>query len=435
MESNTRLAYVLSVSATCNFDGRSGEAGLNDALVGPRTRSLFEAKHCMTQVGPAFGTFRARPARRLRIGVLASEFPPHHGGMQEHARGLVQGLAREHEVSVYTSPGQGCDDMARTVSMHPVMRWKLSHDLPGLQAAPVDAWITLNAGLASYSRSLRAPVFAYVHGNDFIRPWLPHPERPVRLARRLCGDGAVRRWRTRQIGAGLLAARWVFANSAFSRDLCVSIYGLRRDRVTVVPPGMRSEFFDAGTAHPGDRLRLVTVSRLAANAERKNIDGVLQAIASLGSEIDIAYTVIGDGDDLPRLRDLAQALGLASRVRFLGGVGTQTVIEEFGRSDVFVMAVKPSEADVEGFGMVYAEAAATGLPSIGTNTGGIPEVIEDGVTGLLLDDVSPGGIADGLRRFARRRGDFDRCSIRAKAERFSAACCTRMIAERIVALI
>ncbi len=380
---------------------------------------------------------RGAGGRTLRIGVIASEFPPDHGGMQEHARGLVENLARDHRVCVYTSRGSEIDIGSRDVSVRPVMDWQLRPDLRELEREAVDAWITLNAGLAPYSLGLSAPLFAYVHGNDFTRPWHPHPDRRVRLARRLCGEGVVRRWRTRRIGAGLRGARWMFANSGFCRGLCAQLYGVPADRITVVPPGMRAEFFRATDPVVSSRLRLVTVSRLARDAERKNIDGVLEAVAALKGELELSYTVIGDGDDLPRLRALAGRLGILDRVRFLGAVATDAIIDEFGRSDGFVMAVRPSQGDVdvEGFGMVYAEAAATGLPSIGTRTGGIPEVIEDGVTGLLLHDVSSAGIADGLRRFQRRLHQFDRETIRRRAERFSAPFCTAVIADAIAAMI
>ncbi len=382
-------------------------------------------------------TSRVARDRTLRIGVIASEFPPGHGGMQEHARGLVDNLARDHRVCVYTTRGSEIEIGARDVSVRPVMDWQLRGDLRELERDTVDAWITLNAGLAPYSLGLAAPLFAYVHGNDFTRPWHPHPDRRVRLARRLCGEGVVQRWRRARIGAGLRGARWMFANSAFSRGLCARLYRVPAERITVVPPGMRADFFRRTDPGASLRLRLVTVSRLAHDAERKNIDGVIEAVAALKGELELSYTVIGDGDDLPRLRALAARLGISDRVRFLGSVGTEAIIEEFGRSDAFVMAVRPSrgDIDVEGFGMVYAEAAATGLPSIGTRTGGIPEVIEDGVTGLLLHDVSSAGIAEGLRRFQHRRHQFDRDTIRSKAERFSASSCTAAIAETIASMI
>nr|WP_321985465.1 glycosyltransferase family 4 protein [uncultured Lichenicoccus sp.] len=376
------------------------------------------------------------PARRaLRLGIIASEFPPGHGGMQEHARGLVDNLSQDHEIVVFTGQAPVSDIAGPNVAVRPVMRWNLADDVPQLEHEPVDAWITLNAGLAPYSRVLKAPLFAYVHGNDFTRPWYPMPGRTVRNVGRLAGQAIVQRWRGRQIGAGLRGARWMFANSAFSRDLCASLYGLSASHFTVVPPGMRPDFFRDSNPGISERLRLVTVARLDSSARRKNIEGVLEAIALLKGEIDCHYTVIGDGDDLARLICMADRLGLSGRVRFLGCVSTETVIEEFGRSDAFIMAVKPSGGDVEGFGMVYAEAAATGLPSIATTMGGIPEVIEDGVTGVLLRDISVAGIAESLRSFHGRRHSFDRTMIRARAERFSAAPCTATIAAVIEAMI
>ena len=397
--------------------------------------SLADEPSGVSSVRPDAAARSRRGIRSLNIGVIASEFPPDHGGMQEHARGLVDCLAADHRISVFTSPGRSLDMFDRNVVMKPVMRWRMSHDLPELERQPMDAWITLNAGLAPYSLGLSAPLFAYVHGNDFTRPWLPLPDRPVRLARRICGDRFVQGWRTRQISSGLRAARWMFANSAFSRDLCAHLYGLPGERISVVPPGMREEFF--GNGHPGasDRLRLVTVSRLTRNAERKNISGVLEAIALLKGELAVSYTVIGDGDDLARLREMAVSLGISGDVCFLGSVETSAIIEEFGRSDAFIMAVQPSETDVEGFGMVYAEAAAGGLPSIGTRTGGISEAIEHGVTGMLLDDVSAQGIADGLRAFRRCQTNFDRNVIQARTRRFSNAACTAMITDVIRAMI
>ena len=403
--------------------------GPNEALV------LADDSYRSTPVGPDGRSTSRRPNRPLKIGVIAAEFPPSHGGMQEHARGLVGCLSVDHQVFVFTGRDHDPRLSDGTATMRPVMQWQLAHDIPELERAPMDAWITLNAGLAPYSRRLAAPLFAYVHGKDFIQPWLPHPGRPVRLARHVLGEGLVRKWRRHEIGAGLRAARWVFANSEFSRGVCAGLYGLSGDRFSVVPPGVRPEFFQTSSSASDTRLRLVTISRLAANAGRKNIDGVIEAIACLKGEIDISYTVIGDGDDLARLRNLASELGVAAHVRFLGAVDTGRLIEQFACSDAFIMAVKPSKTDVEGFGMVYAEAAASGLPSIGARIGGVPEVIEDGVTGLLLEDVSAAGIAEGLRHFNRRRASFDRNVIRMKAERFSAPSCTATIAGIITSMI
>ena len=171
--------------------------------------------------------------------------------MQEHARGLVENLSLDHELVVYTSQAMATEIPGRNVTLRPVMRWHVADDAALLQQEPVDAWITLNAGLSPYSRVLKAPLFAYVHGNDFTRPWYPMPGRVMRNTGRVCGDSIVQRWRSRQIGLGLRGARWVFANSAFSRDLCADLYGIPAANFTVVHPGMRPDFFRQ--TNPGPR--------------------------------------------------------------------------------------------------------------------------------------------------------------------------------------
>jgi len=373
--------------------------------------------------------------RTLRIGIVASELPPGHGGMQEHARSLISCLSANHEIQLFTGAGSPTEPASRNVSRHPVLHWHMTRDLAVLEGVRVDAWLTLNAGLASYSMGLRAPTFAYVHGNDFLRPWMPYPERRTRLAGVIGGEGVVERWRRRQIADGLQAARGIFSNSAFSRDLCAKLYGVPEERFSVIPPGIAPEFFQIGDPQPDPALRLITVSRLSAQSQRKNIDSVLRAVAMLRDDMAIRYTVIGDGDDLPRLRALADALGIADLVSFPGGIDQQALVEAFARHDAFILAVQPRQGDVEGFGMVFAQAGASGLPSIATAAGGIPEVVEEGQGGLLLDDVSPAGVAAGLRRFQGLRHSFDRAAIRSRAGRFSAEVCSLTMAGAIARML
>lgn len=355
--------------------------------------------------------------------------------MQEHARSLIGCLAVDHEIEVFTGVDASPDSAIRSVTRNPVLHWQMKRDLAVLSQTRVDAWITLNAGLASYSVGLRAPTFAYVHGNDFLRPWLPFPERRIRLARRISGEAVVQGWRHRQIADGLRAVRWAFSNSAFSRDLCARLYRLPEERFSVIAPGIAPEFFQVSDPGQSGTLRLITVSRLSTQSRRKNIDTVLEAIALLRGAIPIRYTVVGDGDDLPRLKAIAAGLGLADQVCFRGGIEQQALVDEFACHDAFILAVRPTEGDVEGFGMVFAQAAASGLPSIATAAGGIPEVVEDGVSGMLVDDLSASGLASALRRFRALQGSFDRLAIRRLAERFSAPACTAAMVRTITRMI
>jgi glycosyltransferase involved in cell wall biosynthesis len=130
---------------------------------------------------------------------------------------------------------------------------------------------------------------------------------------------------------------------------------------------------------------LLSVARLDASEGKKGVDRVLEALGSAEVlKLDWYYRVVGDGSDRPRLEHLAEELGIAGRVQFLGAVASQELHRCFQRCDVFVL---PSTQ--EGFGIVFLEAAAYGKPVIGARFGGIPEVVVHGETGILVDAADP----------------------------------------------
>jgi phosphatidylinositol alpha-1,6-mannosyltransferase len=362
----------------------------------------------------------------MRLGIVTTNFLPARGGMQEHAYGLATCLAREHEVALFVPPGSTPPPNVRTIDR---MTWFRAQDLPLLRQEQVDAWLVLDAGLADYVPALEGAAFVYVHGNDFIRPWYPRADLRMRgqlwLMRRLGLSGTeemMQAWRRRQIRAGLQAARGVFANSRFSRDECRRLYDLPADHVHVVHPGIGPECFADVTRPPHPELRLLTVARLGDHARRKNVEGVLRALPLL--DFPVRYTVVGDGNDRARLESLAAELGVADRVAFVGELSRAALLAAYASHDVYIMPVRPSPVDHEGFGMVFAEAAATGLPSIATATGGIADVVEPGTSGLLLQGAEPTDIAEGIREFQRVRAEFAPDRVRAFARRFSAEACT-----------
>ncbi|WP_207460471.1 glycosyltransferase family 4 protein [Azospirillum sp. SYSU D00513] len=359
----------------------------------------------------------------MHIGIIANEFPPDFGGMQEHAAGVVANLARSHRVTAVVPPGGGIDLAGVAVVDRLASQMEPNRRL--LRSLPVDAWLALNAGLAVYAGSLHAPLFAYVHGNDFLSPWLPKPPHLVGRARNgLSRLPAARpfvtslgtRWRQRLIGQGLRAALHVFANSGYTRRRCIASFGLPETSVEVVPPGIDARHLRRMERRESNRLRVLTVARLARSNSRKNVEGVIRAVALLKDGLPVDATIVGSGDDRERLEALAADLGLGGRVRFAGRVDADRLRDLYGEADVFVLPVRPSDTDVEGFGMVYIEAAAAGLPSIATASGGIPEAVRDGETGILLPDHTPEAVAAGLRRFAAERAAFRPEALRAFAE-------------------
>jgi colanic acid/amylovoran biosynthesis glycosyltransferase len=152
-----------------------------------------------------------------------------------------------------------------------------------------------------------------------------------------------------------------------------------------------------------DRLRLVTVGRLV---EKKGVEHVLRAMRILLDRgVDVEYGILGDGPRRERLAALAAELGVKDRVTLHGRHGQEAVRDELERSDVLVAAsVTAADGDEEGIPNVLKEAMALGLPVVGTRHAGIPELIEDDVSGFLVPERDEASLADALQRLARDPG-------------------------------
>jgi phosphatidylinositol alpha-1,6-mannosyltransferase len=133
---------------------------------------------------------------------------------------------------------------------------------------------------------------------------------------------------------------------------------------------------------------------------------VIRALPRLRESIpEVNYLIVGDGPYRPQLESLAEAMGVQDHVIFAGQVPTEELPDVYALSDVFVMPSRErlEVDDVEGFGIVFLEASACAKPVIGGRSGGIPEAIVDGVTGLLVDAHDPEDIGNALARLLTDR--------------------------------
>lgn len=352
----------------------------------------------------------------FRLGVLAPEYPPQVGGMPELARGLVASLSELITVSVYTK--QESDHSRATNQEHPVLTMNLEKDVALLRESNVDAWLAMNAGLMPLGHSLSSPFFTYAHGNDFLQPWIPYGPRWLERIRKPYLP-MVRHWlRRRSLKRSTSSSRLVFCNSSNTARLLQTNLGLSSDKMRRCPPGVDEIFFSVPRCDPLPRLRLLTVAKLSRYVARKNIDGVIRAVHSLASKIDISYTVVGDGDDLPRLKSLAEDLGLGSKIQFRGRIDQEDLLTCYSEADLFVLASKSTTRDVEGFGIVYIEASAAGVPVIASLEGGATDAVQEGVNGLIIAESSPQSIARGIESYLIERDRFETERIRGFAEQF-----------------
>ena len=148
------------------------------------------------------------------------------------------------------------------------------------------------------------------------------------------------------------------------------------------------------------RIVIITLGRLAAEERYKGVDEVLQVLPSLAKEIpNIAYLVAGDGSDRARLEQKARQLGLEERVIFAGRISEEEKPEHYRLADAYVM---PSSG--EGFGIVFLEALACGIPVIGSKIDGSRDALLDGRLGILVNPADPAELRAAIVQTLAQKG-------------------------------
>ncbi|MFF0646589.1 glycosyltransferase family 4 protein [Streptomyces tendae] len=199
-------------------------------------------------------------------------------------------------------------------------------------------------------------------------------------------------------------------------------------RMVQLPPGV-----DEKTFHPasgGDEVRarlglterpvVVCVSRLVP---RKGQDTLIRAMPRiLAAEPDAVLLIVGGGPYERDLRRLAEETGVAASVHFTGAVPWSELPAHYGAGDVFAMPCRTRRGglDVEGLGIVYLEASATGLPVVAGDSGGAPDAVLDGETGWVVRGEDPNESADRITtlladpQLRRRMGERGRAWVEEK---------------------
>jgi phosphatidyl-myo-inositol dimannoside synthase len=194
-------------------------------------------------------------------------------------------------------------------------------------------------------------------------------------------------------------AEKVFPVSQYTRKAVLEEAGGNDNAVITVNNGVNSMIFkktavdsnvEARYRPRGERI-LLTVTRLYPY---KGVDRMLESLPAISRAVpSIKYLVVGEGPDRERLEDLTARLGLQTQVSFLGRLALSEIVELYNVADLFVMLSREEPPDVEGFGLVFLEAAACGLPSVGGRSGGIPDAIDEGKSGWLVDPCNTEEIA------------------------------------------
>jgi glycosyltransferase involved in cell wall biosynthesis len=342
--------------------------------------------------------------------------------MEDHAAGVADAFALDNDVTVFTKEKYADIKYGDRYAVRPILTERFISDTQKLIRERMDRWLTLNAAYSWLSRHADAPVFAYCHGNDFLKPWTDILTKPEWALVNSLGRlpyfwrfqvPIERKLKRRRIAAGLAGAKMVFVNSRNTQGVLSATFPALETPIVVSWPGVSDVFFDTPPStvpSSGGTLRLVTIARLCRN---KNIGNVLRALAMLKGEVDFSYMVVGDGDLRQELECLAGDLQIRHRVQFLGSLASPEVVTKLDLADLLVL---PSLS--ESFGIAYAEAAARGVPSLASRTGGAMDAVAENVNGILVTGPESEHIAEGIRRFSRMQLRPDREEIRRFASQF-----------------
>ena len=345
--------------------------------------------------------------------LLAYDFPPVRGGIAR----VMSEMARRHPAgSLIVSTGSTADDGDGIDGEFP-------NRIDRLPLAP--RHLRVVPGLLLWAR--RAASLARESGAGFV--WCGHLK-PAAYAAKWTHERVGTPYGVIVYGGDLLAlqhqihlsptkrkaaalllrsAAVVVAVSGWTRDLCLTLMGelgVDPDRhpVRVVPLGADPAAYRPGLDTASVRARyglgdgrwLLTVGGLAPY---KGSDTVLHAVASLRDAApDLRYAVAGAGPHAAVLQEQADRLGIGERVRFLPHVVDADLPALYNAADIYVGVSRREGASVEGFGVALAEASACAVPVVAGRSGGIPELVRDGETGLLVDPEQPEPVAAAVAR-------------------------------------
>ncbi len=325
---------------------------------------------------------------RKRLLLITLEYPPVHGGVAEYYRGIVASLP-SGSVDVFAPAGDlrfkiqdSRFEIRRQFFWKIWPRWgRLVVELVRLlrrehydwiaigQILPIGTAVVIAKFIARFTQKLpitNYQLLVFSHGMDIAT---------LRGYKRLLA-----RWILNRCDL-------VIANSQWTKGVILSL-GIPGGKIHVLTPcpAHSADINDSPSEVEGRSPIILSVGRLV---RRKGFDTVMRVFARVRTEFpEVQLVIIGDGPERGRLEELARDFGIAPSVTFLGNVSDAERTVQYQAASVFLLLPRDEgNGDVEGFGMVFLEANAFGVPVIAGRSGGVSEAIADGVTGYLVDPL------------------------------------------------
>jgi phosphatidylinositol alpha-1,6-mannosyltransferase len=348
----------------------------------------------------------------MKILALMPDAYRGFGGIAQYNRDLIDALVASDRVEQIASMTRHFPD--KNSGLNPPPAKLVQHFLPGSSVRYVTAAVRHAIGLrpdlilcghihllpvaAALKKLLRRPLILEAYG---IEAWERRP--------------GLRSWGTEQVDL-------VIAISRFTREVLMRWSGIEPHRIRVVPNAIHLNRYARGEK-PGYLVErygvegkrvLLTLGRLPGFERYKGQDKIIALLPDLLNRFpDLVYIIVGDGSDRARLERIVATLLLQEHVIFAGRIPESEKVDHYNLADAFAM---PSTS--EGFGFVFLEAAACGVPVLGGRVDGSRDALVDGLLGVMVDPESPGELFDGLETILRSKKQVPDCLARFDFPRF-----------------
>jgi phosphatidyl-myo-inositol dimannoside synthase len=345
--------------------------------------------------------------------IVTNDFPPRPGGIQAFLHSMALRLDPSRVVVYASTFGRDAERAGETARFDAEQPFEVVRDrstmllpTPRVTRRAVgllrehgceSVWFGAAAPLGLMAPALRRAgarrLVATTHGNEAAWAQLP-------VARQLL----------RRIGEGTDTLTYLgeYTRSRIARALTQQAAA----RMRQLPPGVDEKTFHPGSGGDAVRAKLgltecpviVCVSRLVP---RKGQDTLIRAMPRILADVpDAVLLIVGGGPYRGELEKLAASMDVAGSVRFTGAVPWDELPAHYGAGDVFAMPCRTRRGglDVEGLGIVYLEASATGLPVVAGDSGGAPDAVLDGETGWIVRGGVPEEAADRITALLKDPG-------------------------------
>jgi glycosyltransferase involved in cell wall biosynthesis len=343
--------------------------------------------------------------------LLTLDFPPEKGGIQHYLRERAVHLYGPDDCVVVGTPGRRS---GRTAPTLPCRLVRLANPLSRINKK--FSLINLFVFLLYGRRSARPQIEC---GNVYaaMAPWLLSFFRPVAYRVFTYGGELLVLQRHLSFKAGLLKSvlrrsTGIYALGAYTAALLHNAgigneISIEPPRIDLPPQTARRTVRSPEEFSVSSPVRLLSVGRLVTH---KGHEALVEACSRLPADLPWRLSIVGSGPLKKRLVGISGKSGFSDRVRLLTGIDDKNLAEEYGCADLFIHPSIETATGAEGFGIVLLEAMEAGVPVIATRTGGIPEVLEDGMCGVLVNPGDTAGLAAAILRLARDPHERQRLS-------------------------